>query len=194
MTKIIGLTGGIGSGKTTVAGYFRAKGIPVYIADEQARRITDLPETLTMIKDSFGDAVIESSKLNREKLAQIVFTDRKKLELLNSIIHPLVNRDFEIWLSKFTDAPLIIKEAAILFESGKHKDCDYVITVTAPLEDRIARVLKRDNTTREHIINRIDNQWSDEKLTSKSDFVIKNTDPAFAKEQVEKILKKLSNP
>jgi dephospho-CoA kinase len=194
MTKIIGLTGGIGSGKTTVAGYFRAKGIPVYIADEQARKLTDLPETLKLINDAFGESVIENSSLNRQKLAQIVFTDKKKLEQLNGIIHPIVNRDFESWLSKFTDAPFIIKEAAILFETGNHKKCDYVITVTAPLEDRINRVLKRDNTTRELIINRINNQWSDEKLTSKSDFVIKNTDPAFAKEQVEKILKKLSNP
>jgi len=192
MTKIIGLTGGIGSGKTTVAGYFRAKDIPVYIADEQARRITDLPETLKIIKDSFGETVIENSKLNREQLAKIVFTDKKKLEQLNAIIHPLVKRDFENWLSKFADAPLIIKEAAILFESGNHKDCDYVITVTAPFEDRISRVLKRDNTSRENVINRINNQWSDERLISKSDFVIKNTDPAFAKQQVEKILKKLS--
>ena len=194
MTKIIGLTGGIGSGKTTVAGYFKARGIPVYFADEQARRMTDFPEIQQLIKDTFGESVFQDGKLNRQALAQLVFTNQKKLQQLNAIIHPAVKKDFENWLHKYADAPLVIKEAAILFESGSYKDCDYIITVTAPFEDRIIRILKRDNTTRENIENRMNNQWSDEKLISKSDFVIKNTEANHTKEQVDKILRKLSFP
>lgn len=192
MTKIIGLTGGIGSGKSTVANYFQSLGMPVYIADEQAKIISDSPEILQKIKSTFGNDIFENEKLNREKLSQIVFNDSQKLQQLNAIIHPAVKKDFELWVLKHKNAPYLMKEAAILFESGSYKDCDFVITVVAPLETRIQRVIKRDNTTRENVLRRIENQWSDDKRIAKSKFVIENSDIESTKEQIEQIFKKLA--
>ena len=146
MTKIIGLTGGIGSGKTTVAEQFETLGVPVYIADIEAKKIMDLPETIQLVKGKFGNSIFDVAILNREKLAKIVFENPEKLQKLNSIIHPLVKRHFQEWVQKNKDSIFVIKETAILFESGSYIDCDKIITVVAPLELRIARVLKRDNS------------------------------------------------
>ena len=132
MTKIIGLTGGIGSGKTTIANYFRNANIPVYIADNEARKITQLPEIIDQIRIKFGEAIFDDSILNREKLSKIVFNDPEKLQLLNSIIHPAVRKHFQDWVLNHKNAPFVIYEAAILFESGSYKNCDSIITVTAP--------------------------------------------------------------
>jgi len=192
MTKIIGLTGGIGSGKTTISKFFSEFGIPVYIADDEAKKISALPETVHSIRTTFGESIFDNGQLNREKLAKIVFNNPEKLKVLNAIIHPAVRAHFESWLKKHTNAALVVKEAAILFESGSYKDCDFVITVTAPLETRISRVLERDATTRENVINRIDSQWTDEQRISKSDYVIKNVNLNASKMQVEEILKKLT--
>jgi dephospho-CoA kinase len=189
MTKIIGLTGGIGSGKTTIASHFMAAGIPVYIADDEARKIMQSAAIINEIKSVFGNAIFEKGILNREKLAQIVFSDPEKLKLLNAIIHPAVKKHFHDWILDHKNFPLIIYEAAILFESGSYKDCDKIITVTAPMESRIERVMKRDNTTREQVLKRINAQWTDDQRTTKSDFVIENQTPEIAKSKVDEILK-----
>ncbi len=193
MTKIIGLTGGIGSGKTTIAKHFASLGVPVYIADDEAKKLMDNPEIITELKSVFGDEIIENEKIDRKALAQIVFQNPKKLKKLNSIIHPAVKLHFENWLNSHKNHPIIIKEAAILFESGSYKDCDAIITVTSPLEERINRVMKRDNTSRESILHRINNQWTDEQRISKSDYVISNISVKEALKQAEGILKLLNN-
>ncbi|MDI5888252.1 dephospho-CoA kinase [Flavobacterium yafengii] len=189
MTKIIGLTGGIGSGKTTIANYFKSFGIPVYIADEEARKIMQSLEIISAIKNVFGDTVFQNEKLNREELAKIVFNNPEKLEKLNNIVHPAVKKHFEQWLLQHTAAPYVIYEAAILFESGSYKNCDLIITVTAPIESRIKRVVERDKTTRELVLKRINAQWTDEQRISKSDFIIENTSMETTKLEVVKILK-----
>jgi dephospho-CoA kinase len=194
MTKIIGLTGGIGSGKTTIANLFAARGIPIYIADDEARKIMDLPEIQGAIKRIFGKDVFDKNKLIREKLAQIVFSDPQKLNQLNSIIHPAVKSHFDRWLEQHSKFPFVIKEAAILFESGSYKDCDFVITVLAPLELRIERVMKRDKLSREQVLNRINNQWSDRERIEKSKYLIENTNIQKSEEKIEEILKKLTIP
>ncbi|RYJ51959.1 dephospho-CoA kinase [Flavobacterium petrolei] len=189
MTKIIGLTGGIGSGKTTIAKYFKSFGIPVYIADDEARKIMQSPEIINAIKNTFGEDIFENGILNREKLAKIVFNDPEKLKKLNIIVHPAVKKHFELWLIENKTFPYIIYEAAILFESGRYKDCDIIVTVTAPIETRLQRVLERDKTTRELVLKKMEAQWSDEKRIAKSDFVIENIALDAAKREVDEILK-----
>jgi dephospho-CoA kinase len=189
MTKIIGLTGGIGSGKTTIANEFLTLGIPVYIADDEARKLMQSAKVIDSIRSVFGDAIFENDILNREKLAGIVFSDPEKLEKLNAIVHPAVKKHFDEWLLNHKDAPFVIYEAAILFESGGYKKCDLIISVVAPLETRIQRVMDRDKTTREQVLKRINMQWNDEKRISKSDFVIKNTNMEETKAEIVKILK-----
>lgn len=189
MTKVIGLTGGIGSGKTTIANYFNEMGVPVYIADDGARNVMKSDDIIEEIKISFGEALFENNILNRAKLAEIVFNDKDKLAELNAIVHPAVKKDFEVWLLQHKSYQYVIYEAAILFESGRYKECDLIITVTAPEEIRIERVLKRDNTTREQVLSRMKMQLNDENRISRSNFVINNDNLKNAKEEVVKILK-----
>jgi dephospho-CoA kinase len=193
MTKIIGLTGGIGSGKTTIANHFKAAGIPIYIADDEARLLMQSSEIIQEIKNTFGQIVFDNAILNRQKLAEIVFNNSEKLKQLNSIIHPAVKKHFANWVLNFKKEPFVIYEAAILFESGSYKNCDKIITVTAPIELRIERVVKRDKTTPEQVLSRINAQWNDEQRISKSDFVIENINPEIAKLEVGKILNFLKN-
>jgi dephospho-CoA kinase len=192
MTKIIGLTGGIGSGKTTIARLFEAEGIPVYIADDEAKKIMNLPETVRLVGEYFGQDVIVNHLIDRKKLAEIVFNHPEKLKELNKIIHPLVKNHFDYWVKK-QKSPFVIKEAAILFESGSYKYCDQIITVIASEETRIKRVMARDNSTKEAVLDRIKNQWTDSQRTSKSDYVIENENLNKAKLQFQEILKKLKN-
>jgi dephospho-CoA kinase len=194
MTKIIGLTGGIGSGKTTIANYFVKANIPVYIADDEARKLMKSDVIIDVIKKTFGDSIFDDAILNREKLSKIVFENPEKLKLLNGIIHPAVKQHFQDWVLNHKKAAFVIYEAAILFESGSYKNCDWIITVTAPLELRIQRVIKRDKTTREQVLKRIKAQWSDEQRIAKSDFVIENVDLLITKKEIEKILKILNIP
>lgn len=191
MTKIIGLTGGIGSGKTTVANYFMAKNIPVYIADDEARKITDSKKVVDKIEKVFGSQVVENKKVNRAALADIVFKNKEKLAQLNAIIHPEVKKHFEKWLKTKTSYKYVIKESAILFESGSYKDCDAVIVVIAPLEVRIERTMKRDNSDRESVLQRINNQFPEEEKVKKSDYVIQNILLKDTLSQVDELLKKL---
>lgn len=191
MTKIVGLTGGIGSGKTTVAKMFSELGVPVYIADHEAKLITEKASTLALIEKEFGSIVIENQKLNRAKMANIVFNDPEKLKQLNAIIHPLVAKHFEEWLLKNKEYDFVIKEAAILFETKGHLTCDFVITVVAPKEVRINRVVKRDATSLQEIESRMKNQWSDEQRIALSDFVIENVNLLDTNKQVNAIFDKI---
>jgi dephospho-CoA kinase len=192
MTKIIGLTGGIGSGKTTIANYFNEMGVPVYIADDGARNVMQSEEVIKKIKKEFGDSLFENNVLNRAKLAEIVFNNADRLAQLNAIVHPAVKKDFELWLKQHGNCEYVMYDAAILFESGRYKDCDIIITVTAPEEVRIDRVLKRDNTTRAQVLSRIKMQLKDEERISRSNFIINNVNLKIAKEEVVKILKILN--
>jgi dephospho-CoA kinase len=193
MTKIIGLTGGIGSGKSTVAHYIASKGIPVYIADAAAKEIMEQPDVITQIKQIFHQNVITSDgKLDRKVIGQLVFTSPELLKKLNAIVHPLVKTHFIDWLQHHKTAPFVLKEVAILFESGGNKECDKVILVTAPEAIRIQRTMLRDKISQEAILNRIQNQLSDAEKIPKSDFVISNIDVKETYSQTDEILKILS--
>ncbi|MBC7642109.1 MAG: dephospho-CoA kinase [Flavobacterium sp.] len=191
MTKIIGLTGGIGSGKTTIAKYIETKGIPVYIADERAKIITNSPEILSLIKEKFGQDVFDNDVLNRKKLANIVFNHPKQLKQLNQIIHPAVKLDFDIWLQNHSKFEYVVKESAILFKSNNFIKFYITIAVVTPLPLRIERILLRDNTDKAEIMKRIDNQLSDNELIEKCDYVIYNSELDISLMQVDAILKKL---
>ncbi|HEY9184310.1 MAG TPA: dephospho-CoA kinase [Salegentibacter sp.] len=184
---IVGLTGGIGSGKTTVANFFRELGIPVYIADEAGKRLMlSSKEIKDAVQELFGEKAYSGNEPDRKYIASRVFKDSGKLEALNKIIHPAVAADFQSWLTR-QKAPYIIYEAAILFESGGDEKCDYTILVTAPHDEKIKRLRFRDNTEIEEIEARMDNQWSDEKKLELADFRIQNTDLALTKSQVEEL-------
>lgn len=193
MTKKIGLTGGIGSGKSTIAQHFKTKGIPIYIADTEARLIMQDAKVVAAIKNAFGTAVYENNQLVREKLASIVFNNPEKLQVLNAIVHPAVRLHFENWLQTQNEHPFIIYESAILFETGSYKDFDAIITVTAPKETRIKRVIKRDNTTAEQVSKRMEAQWTDEQRIEKSNFVIENSILSLSLIKTDEILKILQN-
>lgn len=189
MTKIIGLTGGIGSGKSTIAKFFEKAGLPIYLADEAGKIVMQEESIILAIAAVFGDEILENGMIQRQKLAQIVFNDPEQLQKLNRIVHPAVKKHFDNWLFQKKDCSFILYEAAILFETGKYKDCDYVITVHASKESRIARVIKRDQTTKEEVLKRINAQWTDDQRISLSDFVIQNDNLELAKAQVAEILK-----
>lgn len=191
MTKIIGLTGGIGSGKSTVARYIESQGISIYIADDEARKLTDSMEVKNAIVSAFGNEILENGIVNRKALSQIVFNNAKNLQKLNSIIHPAVQLHFLEWLEKHSTEPFIIKEAAILFESGSYKNCDKIITVEAPEEIRLQRVMLRDHASEDAVKDRMRNQWTDGMRAAKSDFVVVNLNLEEMKLQVDEILKKL---
>lgn len=187
---IIGLTGGIGSGKTLVATLFSKLGIPVYNADEQAKELMQSHSVVERITKVFGEKAYVDGKLNRPFIASIVFNNKSQLNRLNSIVHPAVREDFKSWL-KTVKSDYVIREAAILFESQSYKDCDKIITVTAPEELRIERVMNRDKVKREDVLARIKNQWPEEKKTKLSDFIIINDGKAELSDQVKKIHEQL---
>lgn len=171
---IVGLTGGIGSGKTTVAHFFEELGIPIYISDTEAKRLMSVsPEIRREIIKLLGSDSYTSDGLNRKYIADKVFRDKSLLDKLNAIVHPRVATNFANWY-KQQDSPYVIKEAAILFENGGYKECDFMILVTAPIQDRIARVKKRDQSSEEEILNRMASQWDDAKKTALSDITIEN--------------------
>lgn len=192
MPKIIGLTGGIGSGKTTIANYIATQGIPVYIADDAGKKVMQQQDIIEAIQEKFGNEIVVENKLNRHKLAEIVFNNPDQLQVLNAIVHPAVKNDFKNWLEQHADSPFVVYESAILFESGSYTNFDVILTVTAPLETRISRVLQRDNSQREQVMNRINAQWTDEQRIAKSDFVIENVDINLAKSKIDEFLKILS--
>lgn len=172
--KIIGLTGGIGSGKSTIAKWFLELGIPVYDSDLEAKKLVDEnKKIISELIKLFGDEVYQNGVYNRKLVSSKVFEDKELLGKLNQIIHPEVFRHFRNWV-KNQKTDFVVKEAAILFESGSYKDCDLVVSVVADEEIRINRVLKRDETTEAQIRQRMRNQWTDEQRIEKSDFIISN--------------------
>lgn len=193
MTKIIGLTGGIGSGKSSIAKHIESLGIPVYIADTEAKKILDTADVIAKVIALFGDDILENGKIDRKKIAALVFQDPEKLKKYNAIIHPEVYLHFQNWVKQHNNYPLVVKEAAILFESGSYKDCDKIILVTAPKENRIQRVMKRDAVTREAVEQRMSHQLDDETKKSMSDFVIENIELEKAKQSAENIITLLRN-
>ena len=184
---IVGLTGGIGSGKTTVAKEFNALGIPIYIADEEAKKLMITSKVLKRkLIELFGHKAYADGKLNKLFIAEAIFNNKDYLDKMNAIVHPRVANHFKKWLLK-QKSPYVVKEAAILFENGSYKHCDILITVTAPKELKIKRLLKRDNTTLEKIEAIMRNQWNDNEKIKLSDYVIDNTDLEDTRQQVLKI-------
>jgi dephospho-CoA kinase len=173
---ITGITGGIGSGKTTVCAVFEVLGVPVYYADDESKRLLDVPHISEAIIKIFGEGVISEGKIDRKKMAALVFNDAEKLHQLNEIMHPAVKKHFAGWCEQHKNVPYVLKEAAILFESGTYKNVQKVITVTAPVEMRINRVMQRDKLAKEEVEKRIASQWSDEEKIKHSDFVIQNNE------------------
>ncbi|WP_159802071.1 dephospho-CoA kinase [Flavobacterium sp. MK4S-17] len=192
-TRVIGLTGGIGSGKSTMAKYFASLGVPVYIADDEAKKILLEPQTVKEIAEVFGDEVMVNGLPDRKKLAAVVFNSPEKLSVLNSIIHPKVREDFRKWVDNHSNEKFVIKEAAILFESGSYKECDDIILVTAPQDIRVQRVMQRDNVTREEVLSRMDNQWDDQKKAALSSYIINNINLNDAKKKADEIFKLLKD-
>ena len=189
--KKIGITGGIGSGKTYVASVFQSLGIPIFNADIQAKKImTSSGKLIKLVKEEFGNDIYKDSDLNKEKLASIVFSNSDKLQKLNSLVHPIVKEEFNNWCNS-QKSPYVIKEAAILFESKSHLGLDAVICVSASLELRKKRLFKRDNYTEKEIQNRIENQIRQEDKEKQSDYIIVNDEKDLLLPQIIKIHKEL---
>ncbi|MBX7182730.1 MAG: dephospho-CoA kinase [Bacteroidia bacterium] len=173
--KIVGLTGGIGSGKSTVADFFSMLGISVYKADLAAKKLmTSNPNLILGIKKLLGEESYLNQELNKAYVSAKIFKDPSLLEKMNALVHPAVKADFWEWVQQ-QSGPYVIREAAILFESGTYSDCSFIITVTAPEEDRIKRVMKRDQIQEEDVRSRIANQWTDEQKIARSHAVINNS-------------------
>lgn len=180
----IGLTGGIGSGKTTVAKVFEVLDVPVYYADAVSKRLYHTnKELMASLKVHFGEDIYNNDQLNRQKLAAIVFNDTQKLQLLNSLVHPLTIQDAEQWMAQQT-TPYIIKEAALLFESGSSGGLDYIIGVHTPKHLRIKRVMDRDKVSREEVIARMDKQIDEDIKMRLCDYVIENNELELVLPQV----------
>jgi len=185
--KIVGLTGGIGSGKSTVLNLFKDLGAAVYVADIEAKKLMNNDvELIQQIKNLFGEQAYVSRVLDRKYISSIVFNDEKKLQALNKLVHPKVRSHFNNFIKKVKSS-IVIYEAAILFESNNSNMCDFIITVIADFDAKIERVMKRDNASKEQILNRIKSQSSDTYKVKKSDFVISNNNLNYTKKQVETV-------
>ena len=188
----VGLTGGIGTGKSTVAEIFKILGVPVYDADSMAKRLMeDDEELVASIKEEFGSSSYSAGKLNRQFLAERVFSNEQLLVKLNAIVHPFVAGHFDNWVNQISDQ-YIVKEAALLFETGSYQELDYVILVQSPLETRINRVKYRDpQRSSEQILSIIERQIPVEKAIALADFIINNNEAQMLIPQVLQLQKKL---
>jgi dephospho-CoA kinase len=188
----IGLTGNIGSGKTIVSEIFRILNVPIYCADESAKSFLNSDEVKFNLIKKFGEEIVGIDKfINKEKFAEIIFNNKQNLEFVNSIIHPLVLKDFEEWSDKFKDQPYVIMESAIVFESHLDKLFNKIIVVYCPKEIRIKRVANRDKVNNEKVISRMNNQIGDEEKNALADFIITNDNLKMVIPQVLEIDKKL---
>lgn len=189
--KIIGLTGGIGSGKTTVAKMFKKLGVPIFIADIEAKRLmNECAELKQKIISIFGEQAYQNQQLNRKYIGKQVFKDEELLNKLNEVVHPAVQDVFELW-HKNQNASYVLYEAAILLEKGRASYFDKIILVVASERERIRRIKTRDGASEAHIKERMNNQWNDDKKRKFADFVIKNDILEKTKEKVFKIHKLL---
>ncbi len=183
----IGLTGGIGSGKTTVAQIFEVLGIPVYYADKEAKRLMTSNHQLKLeLIKSFGAEIYENGKLKSALLASIVFTDSQKLNLLNSLVHPATLLDAKEWMEKQT-TPYSIKEAALIFEAGASEKLDFIIGVSAPEHIRIKRVMERDGISKEDVEKRLSNQLDENEKIKRCHFVVVNDEKELLTPQILKL-------
>lgn len=180
-----GVTGGIGSGKSIVCRVFETMGVPVYYADLHSRRLVDSePELRKKLIGLFGQEIYNGNILNRPRFAAEIFADPQRLEAANTIIHPWVRKDFDRWVRAYPDKEYVIEEAAILFESGGNTQVDKCITVLAPVEVRMKRILKRPGMTPDRIREIMANQWPDEKKAALADFVILNDEKTLIIPQI----------
>ncbi|GAB4284676.1 MAG: dephospho-CoA kinase [Marinilabiliales bacterium] len=189
----IGITGNIGSGKTVVSKVFKVLGVPVYNADIESKKILSNNQTLLLeLVKVFGDKILdENKKVDKIKFAEIIFNDKNKLKLANKIIHPFVISDFKQWVIKHKYYNLAILESAILYESKNDKQVDKIIVVTAPLELKISRIMKRDNFDKDEINSRMQNQLNEEELVKRADYTIINDEKTPVIPQILKIYKEL---
>ena len=193
MPNIVGITGGIGSGKTRIVELFESLGVPCYIADREAKRLmNEDADVKKAIIGLFGNEAYASGILDRTLLGNIVFTQPQKLNALNAIVHPAVAKDFKNWVDN-QHYPYVIKEVAILFETGGYKQVDKTLLIKAPKETRIARVMKRDASNKKSIIDRMQNQWSDDKKIPLADFVIENSVWEQTKKEVKQLHQQFLN-
>lgn len=189
MSIVIGLTGGIGSGKSFVAGVLEEIGIPVYIADDRAKAIMNKKEVVQEVQNLFETNVIaENGLLDRAMIRSLVFNNNEQLNALNSIVHPLVKKDYEEWLNEHRDCLIVVKETALLFENQLENNFNYIVLVTAPEEIRIKRVVERDNVSESDVVKIIKNQLSDDKKARKSHYVINNINKEIVKKEVIAII------
>jgi len=190
----VGITGNIGGGKTTVSKIFEVLGVPVFYADDAAKKVmVEDPILIDALKQAFGtESYFDDGTLNRKHIASIVFNDEAQLAKLNAISHPAVFRAFDNWVAQ-QQAPYVIKEAALLFESTSYKMCDYSVMVTAPLELRITRVMQRDGFTREEVESRNAKQFSEEKKIRLANYVVRNDDTELVIPQVLALHKLISS-
>ncbi|MFI5222592.1 MAG: dephospho-CoA kinase [Bacteroidia bacterium] len=187
----IGITGCIGSGKTTVSEIFMQLGVPVYIADLRAKDLmVSSPDLVAEIKNIFGvESYSDHGSLNRKFISKLAFKDRNLLEKLNTLVHPAVNKDFSEWCELNSHKPYVIKEAALMFESDSYKQVDQVIVVTAPENLRIERTMKRDKISKEEVLLRMKNQLTQEEKLARGNFEIKNDEVELVIPQVLKLHK-----
>lgn len=185
----VGLTGGIGSGKSLISNIFRKLGIPVYDSDSATKALYKSDSILKeQIQNAFGkESYLDSGELNKKFIAKLIFSDKEKLKLINHIVHPRVKLDFEKWLIEHNKKDYVIKEAAILIESNAYKQVDKIIVVSAPLELRIERVKQRDNLNEHEIRKRIKNQLSEDDMIKFADFVISNNNQDAVLPQILRI-------
>jgi len=181
----IGITGGIGAGKSTVAGIFKVLGVPVFDADATAKNILNTDPVLRdQVALTFGSETYKNGLLDKKYLATLVFNNPDQLAKLNALVHPATITAADKWASCFSDRPYIIKEAALLFEAGTNVGLDYIIGVTAPVELRITRVMDRDKVSREEVLSRMQHQLDDTEKMKRCDFVIDNSDASLVIPQV----------
>lgn len=189
--KIVGLTGGIGSGKSKVVEFFKSKSIPCYQADLAGHRVLNNdPEVIRQVKAYFGSHIYTSNGLDRVRLGKKVFSDQAALSFLNSVVHPAVRADFKKYVAQQA-APFLINEVAILFENKGHLRCDKTILITAPESIRLQRVMARDGSSKEEVLQRMAKQLPDEEKIPLADYVVENIDWKETEKQLEKIFEEL---